>query len=461
MQTQGARARKRLPPFAWASLAAMVAIAAPTLHATATGGLDELGCEGKWAQTPLCVERARALDARAKIEAVLPSLARVPRPPWGLADHAAAQALYDEGLALFREEYFGDAAAKFEPALEALLAIKREYGQLVADAVAEAQGLLAKEDFSGALDTFTEILTAWEPNHPEATAGAEQARRRQDASRLAAEAIALVNAGQPQRARALLGSIAPDAAATAVDTARRALHDYEARRRLNAQITAGHAALDGQDLEAAAKAFRAALAADPDSAAAKDGLANVLQQIDANRLASLRLALADQLANESWTDAVASIREISTLEPTADEVRLRLPELVRLVELESRLDSALAHPERAAAKTLRDETRAVVESTRDPVRVGRRIHAKGDQLARRFSEWTASIPLTIRSDNKTEIHIRPGRRLGKFRTTELEVFPGRYSLVARRAGFRERRVELTVAPDSDPIVLELVCNERF
>ena len=270
-----------------------------------------------------------------------------------------------------------------------------------------------------------------------------------------------MEAGDPERAKNLLDSIEPHVRATTIDNARRAVRDYEARRHLHAQITAGHAALDRKDLKAAAQAFRAAIAADPQSAAAQDGLTDVLQRIDANELASLRLALNGQLADESWSDAVASIRQISTLEPTADEVRLDLPQLLRLVSLEDRLDSALAHPDRAVAKTLRDETRALVESTRDPGRVGHRIHTKGNELERRFNQWTAPVPLTIRSDNKTEIHIRPGRKLGKFRTTELEVFPGRYRLVARRTGFREKTIELIVPPDSAPIILELVCNERF
>lgn len=442
-------------------LAAIAAFAAsPFATAAEPDRREELGCDGEWARTPLCVERAKALEARAKIEAVLHSLADVPQPPWVLEDHAAARAFYDEGLELFRDEYFGDAAVRFDPALKTLLRIQREYSDLVDNAVAGAEAQLAKEDFGAALDGFTKILAAWEPDHVAARAGAAQALAGQNATRMATEAIEMVENGQPQRARALLDSIATDARVTAVDKAYDALSEYETRRQVNADITAGHAALDRMDAEAAVQAFRDALTADPESDAARDGLAEALRRTDQNALDRLRQDLAGQLAQESWTDAIPTIRRIATLEPAADEVR-RLPELADLVQLEARLDSALSDPRRATAKAHRSETRAVIASTREPARVGERIHAKGQQLEQRFNAWTLPVPVTIHSDNRSEIVIRPGRELGRFRTTELSVYPGRYTLLARRSGFRERRIELSVQPESEPIVLELVCDERF
>ena len=421
---------------------------------------DEIGCDGQWAQTPLCVERARALDARAQIEAILSSLAAIKRPPWPPAELAAASVLYDEGVALFGDEYFGDAEAKFEPALSKLEGIRQSFDELVADTLSEAQALHLAEDYAGALDGFAQIL-AWKAGHGVALAGAARARMGQRLVRTAEQAMGLLEAGDAEGAKALLDDVQSDFHPSALRRAWSALRDSNTRARLSARITAGHAALDRMEWTAAAAAFRSALAIDAQSTAAQDGLAQAQRRTLESQLMSLRSSLAGQLDDESWTASLTTVRQIGQLEPDAPEVRLRLPELERLAALEARLDLALADPTRAAAKSMREESRELIARTADRHQVGERIHAKGQRLKRQFDKWTVAVPLTIHSDSRTEIQIRPGRKLGQFRTTSLEVYPGRYTLVARRDGFREKRVALTVEPDNRPIVVELVCDERF
>ena len=432
----------------------------PTASGAEDAGLDDLlGCDGKWAESPLCVERARALEARAKIEAILSALAAVDQPPWPPADLAAANALYEEGTVLFRDEYFGDAALKFEPALAKLGAIRQWFEDHVAATVGEAQKLLAAEQFAEALAGFRRVL-AWKPGDDTAAKGAERAETGQFVQRNAEEAIRLVEAGQGERARTLLAGL-PDFPSTTLDEAQRVLRDYERATRLRAHITAGHAALDRGDWVAATTAFRQALVVDPASAAARDGLDRAGHGALESDLAALRRTLDAQLAAEAWPDSIGTIREIAELAPDAPEISQRLAKLERLAELEARVDRALANLGRAVAKTMREETRAIIADTANRSEVGERIHAKGRELERQFGMWTAPVPLEIRSDNRTEVRMRPGRRLGTFKSVDLEVYPGTYSIIGRRDGFREKRVTVSVEPGSGPVVVELVCDERF
>lgn len=439
----------------------LLLVAAGCCGAAALGAeTAELGCEGEWAASALCVERARALDARAKAEAVLSSLGRVEQPPWQPADLAAASALYDEGVALYRDEYFGDAAGKFEPAVDRLQAIQDEYDVLVDQTTETARDQLAQENFAEALAGFRQLL-AWNPADAAARVGAEEAEAGQRVQDVANEATRLIEAGQPERARTLLDGLAADIRPRALRSAQDLLRRFDAQVEHNALIGAGHAALDRRNWVAAEAAFRNALAIDANSVAAKDGLAQVGRYSVEARLATLRETLAAQVAEESWADAVATIGVIARLDAAAPEATAQLPEVQQLDALEKRLDSALADPRRAVARTLRDATRALIETSKDRSRVGKRIHAKGMALEEQLEKWTVPVALTIHSDRNTEIHMRPGRKLGKFRSTDLEVYPGRYTLVARRQGFREKKLSLDVKPGSTPITVELVCDERF
>ncbi len=445
-----------------ATLRATLVLAAIACCGTAAlaAETDELGCEGEWAQSALCVERARALDSRAKAEAIMSSLGRVEQPPWAPGDLAAASALYDEGAALFRDEYFGDAADKFEPAFDQLQAIQDQFDMLVDDTTRTARNHLAQENFAEALAGFRQLL-AWTPDDAAAKAGAEEADAGQRVVQVANEAKRLIEAGQPDRARTLLDNLAADIRPRALRSAQNVLRRFEAGVRHNALIGAGHAALDQRDWAAAEAAFANALAIDANSVAAKDGLAQVGRHSVEARLATLREALAAQVAQESWADAIATIGAIADLDAAAPEATAQLAEVQQLDALERRLDGALADPRRAVARTMRDATRALIESSGDRSRVGERIHAKSVELEQQLEQWTVPVAVTIHSDRKTEIQMRPGRKLGKFRSTELEVYPGRYTLVARRQGFREKKLALDVKPGSTPITVELVCDERF
>ena len=439
-----------------ANAAANVQRAAPSPRATD----DLLGCDGEMAQSAWCVERARALDARAKIEAILPLLAEVEQPPWPPADLAAANALYDEGAALFRDEYFGDAALKLEPALAQLESIRGWFEEHVENTAAAAGERLEAEAFAEALAGFRQVLV-WKPGHDAAIRGATLAETRQRAQQTAEEALRLLRDGESERARDLLAGVPVDTPPSLLRKARTELADFDRRNRRNVLITTGHTALDRRDWVAATEAFRKALDLDQQSAAARDGLEQARRGATASAIAVLRQTLTALLAQESWAEAVATIRQLAVHAPDAAEVRVRLPELERLVALEARLDSALADPRRVAAKAHRADTRALIAETGDAGEVGQRIHGKGLELERQFADWTGPVAVSIRSDNRTEILIRPGRKLGKLREAHLNVFPGRYTLLGRRPGFREKKVELSIQPGSAPIVVELVCDERF
>ena len=421
---------------------------------------DLLGCDGDAAESPWCAERAEALDARAKAEAILATLAQVERPPWSPADLAAANTLYDAGVALFRDEYFGEAALKFAPALAKLQAILERFEDQVTEATVAAAERLNAEEFTEALAGFRQVLM-WRPDHEQAQRGAARAETGERVQRTAEEAMRLIEAGEAEQARSLLGTVVADFSPSMLRKARAALRDLDRRTRRNDFITSGHAALDEQDWVTAIDAFRRALDLDAESTAARDGIDQARRGATESELARLRLALATALAQESWTVAVATIGRIAALEPDAPEVRVRLDELERLVALEARLDRTLADTRRAAAKGLRTVTRALIDETRDASVVGERIHGKGVQLDEQFGEWTLPVAVTIRSDNKTDVHVRPGRKLGKLRETRLQVYPGTYTLIGRRSGYREKRVEVTIQPGNAPLVLEVVCDERF
>ncbi len=435
------------------------AIACVSLLAVA-GPDDAIGCEGAWAESPLCIERAEALDARAQVEALLAMLATVDQPPWNPRDQADASALYDEGMELYRDEYFGDAAAKFVPALARLQDLRKDFEDLLRTTLDEANAHLANEEFGEAGAKFDRLLV-WRPASEAARGGADRARTGSEVVRAAAEAMRLLRAGDAAGARALLSGLPAGLPFTALADARQALREHERRERVAGRVTAGHAALDRGDWSGAESAFREALAVDAGSTAAAEGLAQASRRKTAADLARLRKSFLADLDREDWTGALDTLSKLATLAPDAPQIAEHQPRLARLAAMETRVDAALEDPRRAASPSLREETRALLGDAADPAWVGQRIHEKALRLREQFDLWTQPVPLTIRSDNRTDVLIRPGRALGRFTDRELRVFPGRYTVVGRRKGFREKNVDVVVSPGSAALFVEVACDERF
>ena len=51
--------------------------------------------------------------------------------------------------------------------------------------------------------------------------------------------------------------------------------------------------------------------------------------------------------------------------------------------------------------------------------------------------------------------------LGAFRLRELDLKPGRYTVIGRRDGFRDVRMELDLAPGQRDAALSIQCTERI
>ena len=80
-------------------------------------------------------------------------------------------------------------------------------------------------------------------------------------------------------------------------------------------------------------------------------------------------------------------------------------------------------------------------------------------LERAITVAETPVRVTLVSDNLTEVVVYRVARLGAFAARELELLPGRYTIVGRRAGFRDVRREIEVAPGTDAPPVDVRCTD--
>ena len=131
------------------------------------------------------------------------------------------------------------------------------------------------------------------------------------------------------------------------------------------------------------------------------------------------------------------------------------------LELERTLNRFLSQP-----TLMRDDEE--LNAARTAVVKASRVRGPGPLLKQQLSTLSrlvsvARVPITIElnSDNKTDIEIYRVGKYGQLGSTQVELYPGDYTIVGRRRGYRDIRRELTLLAGeaTDPIYIS--CIEKI
>jgi tetratricopeptide (TPR) repeat protein len=407
----------------------------------------------------LAQAKTRAEEARASYDAALQPLVAARAEIWGGTDWTRLQTSGTDAARAYAARDYAAAASQWSVGVDLARRVEKARAPALAAALAAGREGLERGDSRAALAGFDRAL-AIEPKNAVATAGRTRAQNLDRVLALLDEGGNLERGGQPSAAvekyRAAL-ALDPQAAAASAGIARIAA---QGRRDEFAQAMAqGQRAVAQGNVAAARSAFERARAIDPQAPSARDALA----QLDAGdrtaRLAQLRTQAEAAERTERWAEAVKAYDAALALEPTisfAQAGRARAQpraDLARRMEQYAKGQDALASAEdRAAARQLLGVAAAV--SGEAPV-----LRRQADELEAAIRAAETPVRVALASDNQTEVLVYRVGRLGAFESRELELLPGRYTVVGRRAGFRDVRRELVVPAGGGAPRVDIRCTD--
>ncbi len=174
-----------------------------------------------------------------------------------------------------------------------------------------------------------------------------------------------------------------------------------------------------------------------------------------SRLREKSITLESQ---EKWQQVVDICRQALTLSSTASFAVSCQDRAQRRLDLDKRLQSILAQPERLFDKDsllMAKEIRRFAMGVSSP---GPRLSGQIKELASLIDLAEAEVSVLLRSDTLTDIVIYHVGRLGHFAEKKLVLNTGNYTVVGSRQGFRDVRQTLRVRPGSE-LVFTVRCEE--
>ena len=420
--------------------------------------IEFLDCEGEWADSALCQEREEAFEFKARVDSLFEELPDLEEPPWNREQHDAAVSDYDKAMEHYNDGYFGDAATVFESVLDSLLSLQSQFEETTDRTEELAFSLLTEERYGEAIPLLRD-LELWMPASPRVSEGIVQANNGMKLDSEVRIIEELIENQAFDEAEVKLASFPKDYWQQRIGIAQQKLSNFRHEQSFNTLMSQGLDRLDAKEWEAAHRSFQAALKLSPNSVVAKESLGEAHAQLTKSKLAKLYEELDIQENAEQWEGMIQTLTEIYKWDAN-ENITIAQDQIRKLLNTEVLLTTAISEASKPMNKQQRTDVQALLASTEE-LDSHSRIREKRTLLQKEYDRNTKPVTVTVISDGKTNVLIRPGQTLGAFSKKVLDVYPGSYDFIGRRKGYHETRQSVTIEPDSKDVEVHIVCDVRF
>ena len=261
----------------------------------------------------------------------------------------------------------------------------------------------------------------------------------------AAKAYNDVLAIEPNNAKARAG-IARTSSASGADSYEKA-------------IGTGFAALSAGRLPEARSAFGQALAIRSNGREALDGMNRVNAALRSQGYSAVRLRASSLESEERWAEALEEYEAVLKTDPSLVFAQQGRQRAAMRKELSDRLQFLIDEPQRLAAPAVRSEAMRLLDLADAQNPVGPVLRSQTSRLTILMPEFDKPVRLALESDNTTQVAIQRVGSFGTFARREIELKPGKYTVVGTRAGYRDVRRDVTIAPGQDVQIINIRCVE--
>jgi hypothetical protein len=181
-----------------------------------------------------------------------------------------------------------------------------------------------------------------------------------------------------------------------------------------------------------------------------------------DRVIAKHLASARKYEREErWSDALGEYRAALAVDAKLLDAKQGVERVEPRVMLDAALASYLDRPERVFSDAVRGAARATLAQAAAIADPGPVLAGQMTRLRALLAAAETPVRLVIASDKLTDVTIYRVGKLGVFDRKDMEVLPGRYTVVGTRSGFRDVRREITILPGSVPPELTIRCEEKI
>lgn len=379
------------------------------------------------------------------------------------AEQAFLQALQQAttGDAAYRQRDFVQSLSHYQQALQTFIELLQSIDKLFDAAMQKGLQALEHGNSATATEAFQHALIL-KPGNQSAIKGTQRAATLDEVLALLAQADTLLQDDQLLQAKKLYQQVLGlDQDAEQATEKLKQVNQTIVDGNFTRAMSRGYSALEKNELNQAHKAFTQAIKIKPAATEARSALSQTVQRIISQRINSLLEQARDFDKSEQWLQAVAKYNEALALDASLASARQGKQYGLQRASLHKRLLSTFAHPQRLSNKAVYNEAINLQRQAQSISNQGPVLKKQISFLMSLLIEATTPVSVKILSNDLTEVTIYKVAKLGHFQNKQLSLTPGRYTAVGNREGYRDVRVEFTVAANksAQPVIVQ--CEEKI
>jgi serine/threonine protein kinase len=413
------------------------------------------------------LELAKIQKRKQSAEKIASSLLRLQIELEDIGGQLWAKTAYDQvtvignlGDDAYRNQNYEAAIEKYSEGIVLLEASLQQVDTIFQKNLDKGNQALLEGDADKAMQAF-EILVAIKPNSTELKASLKRAGNLREVIQLSATASAEEKNGDLKTALGLFQqSYKLDRKWTQAKDGVARVQTAISLGRFNDKMSDAFTALKNKEYDAARDLFNAALSLQPNSTAPNDGLQQVEIAKLQDSIESHMTAAEAHIEDENWDGAKTQYEAVLALSPGTTQAAeaLKLVEIRLAIQL--KLDQFINQPELMMAD---DQLQAAKDLTLEAARIRDRGPVLKDRI-RKLSHLVslARIPVTLNiiSDKRTTVTIFRQGNFGTFEETSVTLFPGVYTVVGKRSGYRDVQQDITIKGTQRTLSVDIRCTEK-
>ena len=363
---------------------------------------------------------------------------------WASKNYNKSVDLGNAGDDAYREQSFEQAFEQYQTGIELLENILDSVDDVFTQNELEGQNALSSGDALTALKTST-ILNLIKPNNSDILAKLGRAENLEKVQNLIRDGEIHERNGGLEDAQLLFKEAhALDGDWLPASEALSRIEKKVTEQNFNNEMSLAFSALNEGDFESAKLSFEKAQNLLPGSSAPTDGLEQI-SIAETQAKIDKHIEAANQFNNqEDWIsssieyEAILSIASGTILASEGLE-RSRLRQ-----ELDLDLNKFISKPALMVTDDALNEAKALLIKAFRIEAVGEKLKNQISQLSHLVSLARIPVNVEIVSDNKTEVTVYQVRSLGQLDSVTLPLYPGTYTIVGKRRGYRDIHKEITI-----------------
>ena len=400
--------------------------------------------------------RRLAQDALQPIEVQRKALASLHPQYWNPAGIAAADQLLHQSERAYLAESYVAAADGYRATYAAYVSLIAQGHALRASALERARQAIDNaqiEPATKALDTAQRIRTG---------ADARALARR---LRVLPTVLAHLDRGIAARAIedlemahvAFSEALRLDPATNRARSELAQVDQLRAKQRFMSVMNRGFSALQRQQFDAARATFQQASAYQPGGVTTAVALQEVSATSLVDELQRLQVQADALLRGEQFNAAAEAYRKALAKDPSLTFAQQGIAQALSRGDARRQIDDALAHPERLSSDEVLAASQRLLEKAQALQGVGPQLAERRRELETVLKAATRNVTVELRSDNLTELRVFRIGAIGRVTSHRLALRPGRYTIIGTRDGYRDIRQDIDVHAGMSPI--DVRCRE--